>query len=220
MKKFCISFFSIFLCSIFLTACGEPENNAASSVKAIYDLYILGDTDGISSLGMSTEDIKSAQTAYDDSVKETIRANFSASGQEIDDDTLDELCSARKKALSKLEANAEITSESEGKATVVLHTTYFDESKLDEDAFYSAREAANQSGLSTLTEQQVFLMQTYTQNLIAAYNDVTPSEDTTDITVECVIQDKSWVPANMSSFGSDLALAITGQNQPSDTSQE
>ena len=79
MKKFCISFFSIFLCSIFLTACGEPENNAASSVKAIYDLYILGDTDGISSLGMSTEDIKSAQTAYDDSVKETIRANFSAS---------------------------------------------------------------------------------------------------------------------------------------------
>lgn len=63
-------------------------------------------------------------------------------------------------------------------------------------------------------------MEKYTQNLIAAYKDVTPSEDTTDITVECVIQDNSWVPANMSSFGSDLALAITGQNQDSDTSEE
>lgn len=220
MKKFCVAIFYVFLCSAFLTACGEPENNAASSVKAIYDLYILGDTEGISSLGMSDEDIKSAQTAYDDSVKETIRANFSASGQEIDDDTLNELCAARKEALSKLDASAEVTSESEGKATVVLHTTYFNESKLDTDAFYAAREAANQSGLTDIEEQQVFLMQTYTQNLIDAYKNVTPSEDTTDITVECVVQDNSWVPANMSSFGSDLALAITGQNQDSDFSQE
>ena len=218
MKKFCAAIFCIFLCSTILTACGEPENNAASSVKAIYDLYILGNTEGISSLGMSDEDIKSAQTAYDDSVKETIRSNFSASGQEIDDDTLNELCAARKEALSKLDASAEVTSESEGKATVILHTTYFDESKLDKDAFYSARESANQSGLTDIEEQQVFLMQTYTQNLIDAYKNVTPSEDTTDITVECVIQDNSWVPANMSSFGSDLALAITGQNQ--DSSQE
>ena len=220
MKKFCTVMFCILVCSALLTACGEPENNAASSVKAIYDLYILGDTEGISSLGMSDEEIKSAQTTYDDSVKETIRSNFSASGQEIDDNTLDELCAARKEALSKLEASAEITSESEGKATVVLHTTYFNESQLDKNAFYSAREAANQSGLTSLEEQQVFLMETYTQNLIAAYKDVTPSKDTTDITVECVIQDNSWVPANMSSFGSDLALAITGQNQDSDTSVE
>lgn len=220
MKKICTVVFCIFLCSAFLTACGEPENNAASSVKAIYDLYILGDTEGISSLGMSDEDIASAQSAYDDSVKETIRSNFSASGQEIDDATLDELCAARKEALSKLSASAEITFESEKRATVVLSTTYFDESKLDEDAFYSAREAANQAGLATLEEQQVFLMQTYTQNLIAAYKAVTPSEDTTDITVQCVIQNNSWVPANMSSFGSDLALAITGQSLTSDTSEE
>lgn len=220
MKKICTLIFGMFLCSAFLTACGKPENNAASSVKAIYDLYILGDTEGVASLGMSEEDIRSAQTAYDDSVKETIRSNFSASGQEIDDETLDELCAARKDALSKLSANAEITFESEGKTTVVLSTTYFDEAALDEDAFYSAREAANQAGLATLEEQQVFLMQTYTRNLIAAYQAVTPSEDTTDITVECVIQDNSWVPANMSSFGSDLALAITGQNQTADTSEE
>lgn len=220
MKKFCTVMFCILVYSTFLTACGEPENNAASSVKAIYDLYILGDTEGISSLGMSDEEIKSAQTTYDNSVKETIRSNFAASGQEIDEQTLDELCDARKEALSKLNASAEVIDESEGKATVVLHTTYFDEAKLDEDSFYNAREAANQSGLASLEEQQVFLMKTYTQNLIASYKDVTPSEDTTDITVECVIQNNSWVPVDMSSFGSDLALAITGQPQPSDTSME
>lgn len=55
-------------------------------------------------------------------------------------------------------------------------------------------------------------MDIYTKNLIKAYQDVTPSEKTTDITVECVIQNNTWVPASMASFGSDLALAITGEN--------
>lgn len=213
MKKFYSLLLCVCLCSVFLTSCGEPKNNAATSVKAIYDLYILGNTDGVFSLGMSKEDIQSARSSYDQSVKETIRSNFSASGQEIEDDTLDELCSARKDALAKMKATAEVISESDRTATVVIHTTYFNESSLDEDAFYNAREAANQSGLTELQEQQVFLMHTYTQNLIAAYKNVVPSKDTTDITVECVIQDHVWVPANMSSFGSDLALAITGQNQ-------
>lgn len=213
MKKIPAVVLCICFCSAFLTGCGQPKNDAAASVKAIYDLYILGDAKSISSLGMSEDEIKAAQNAYDDSVKETIKENFSASGQEIDTETLNNLCAARKEALSKMEAAAEVTMESDGKATVVIHTTYFLESELDEDAFYSAREAANQAGLADLSEQQVFLMKTYTQNLIAAYENVVPSEDTTDITVECVIQNGTWVPANMSSFGADLALSITGQNQ-------
>ena len=221
MKKFCVALFYIFLCTTFLTACGEPEKNAASSVKAIYDLYILGNTDGIKSLGMSDEDIKSAQTAYDDSVRETIRTNFSASGQEIDAATLDDLCTARKEALSRLKATAEVTSESEGKATVTLHTTYFDEAALDKDAFYQAKNSAtSQTSLTSIEEQQAFLMAHYTQNLIDAYKNVTPSTDTNEITVACVIQDNEWVPANMSSFGADLAIAITGPAQSADTPQE
>lgn len=213
MKKKPAVFLCICLCSALLTGCGQPQNNAAASIKAIYDLYISGDTKGISTLGMSEDEIKTAQETYDDSVKETIKANFSASGQEIDMETLNDLCAARKEALSKMTATAEVTAESEGKATVVISTTYFSESELDEEAFYSAREAANQAGLSDIATQQVFLMKTYTQNLIAAYENVVPSEDTANITVECVIQNNAWVPANMSSFGADLALAITGQNQ-------
>lgn len=110
-----------------------------------------------------------------------------------------------------MSATAEIVSESEGKATVVVHTTYFDEFDLDADAYYDAKETAQQGNFSTAEEQHIFLMDVYTQNLIEAYRNVMPSEKTTDIMVDCVIQNNTWVPANMSSFGSDLALAITGQ---------
>ncbi|MCI8300885.1 MAG: hypothetical protein HFI69_11205 [Lachnospiraceae bacterium] len=200
------------LCMAMFAGCNKPNTNAADSIKAIYDLYILGDTRAISSLGMTDEDIASAQKTYDDSLREMIRANFSDSGQEIDDDTLDELCAARKEALAEMSASAEVTEETDGTATVVVHTTYFKESALDADAFYDAREEALRLAFTDPTEQQVFLMNAYTRNLIAAYRNVTPSTDTTDITVECVIQNKTWVPANMSSFGSDLALAITGHH--------
>ncbi|MCI8859926.1 MAG: DUF5105 domain-containing protein [Lachnospiraceae bacterium] len=212
MKKIFPILFYIGLCLPLIAACNEPKTNAAESIKAIYDLYILGDTQGITSLGMTDEDISNARKIYDDSLKETIRANFAASGQEIEETTLNKLCDARKEALSKMEASSEITAESEGKATVVIHTTYFDESTLDSDAYYEAREETKKNGFSDLEEQRAFLMKLYTKNLIKAYQNVTPSKDTTDITVDCVIQNKTWVPANMSSFGSDLAQAITGQH--------
>lgn len=212
MKKFFSILFCMYFCTAFFAGCGEPKKNAADSVKAIYDLYILGDTQGITSLGMTEEDISAARQTYDDSLKETIRANFAASGQEIEEQTLDDLCEARKSALAKMSASAEVVTETDGKATVVIHTTYFDESDLDADAYYAARETAQQNSFSTKEEQQKFLMDTYTQNLIEAYQNITPSEKTTDISVDCVIQNNTWIPANMSSFGSDLALAITGQN--------
>ncbi|MEY8391001.1 hypothetical protein AALA98_06470 [Lachnospiraceae bacterium 45-W7] len=200
------------LCMSVFTGCGSTETDAADSVKAIYDLYILGDTRGISSLGMTDEDISHAQKTYDNSLKEMIRTNFADSGQEIDEDTLEELCLVRKEALAKMSASVEITEETDGRATVVIHTTYFTESSLDADAFYDAREEALQQSFTDSKERQIFLMNAYTRNLITAYRNVTPSSDTTDITVECVIQNKTWVPANMSSFGSDLALAITGHH--------
>lgn len=214
MKKFCTITLYILLCVSFLFGCGEPERDPGSSVKAIYDLYILGDTKGVSALGMSEEDITAAQTAYDDSVRETIRANFSASGQTIDDTTLDNLCSARREALSKLSATTKLTAESEGRATIVLYTTYFDEAALDKDAFYQAKSSATlHSYLSDIEKQRAYLMECYTENLINAYKNVTPSTDTNSVTVECVIQDNEWVPANMSSFGADLALATTGTQE-------
>ncbi len=211
MKKYFSILCCSILCMIFFTSCNEPKKNAADSIKAIYELYILDDTEGITALGMAEEDINAARKTYDESLRETIRAKFSASGQEIEEAVLDELCEARKEALSKMSATVEIVSEAHGKATVVVHTTYFDEIGLDADAFYDAREIAQQNTFPSVKEQQVFLMGIYSQNLIEAYQNVSPSEKTTDITVECVVQDHTWVPANMSSFGSDLALAIAGR---------
>ncbi|EOS27040.1 hypothetical protein C806_00632 [Lachnospiraceae bacterium 3-1] len=211
MKKFFPILFCICLCTTLLTGCNGPKKNAADSVQAIYELYILGNTDGIAALGIPEEDIDNARQTYHESLKETIRVKFAASGQEISEDVLNELFEARKTALSKMSASAEVISESSGKATVVVHTTYFDEDDLDADAYYEARETAWQHSFPTVADQKIFLMDTYTQNLIAAYENVTPSEKTTDIAVECVIQNNTWVPANMSSFGSDLALAITGR---------
>lgn len=211
MKKISPILLCMYLCTTLLTSCTGPKKDAADSIQAIYELYILGNTEGIVALGMSEEDINNARQIYDDSLKETLRADFAASGQEISEDVLNELCEARKTALAKMSASAEVISESSGKATVVVHTTYFDESDLDADAFYEARETSRQNNFATVEEQRVFLMDTYTQNLISAYQNVTPSEKTTDITVECVIQNNTWIPANMSSFGADLALAITGR---------
>ena len=161
---------------------------------------------------MTKEDITAARRTYEASLKDAIRSNFAASGQTIDDDTLDELCAARKKALSKMNASAEITQSGDGKATVVIHTTYFDEPALDANAFYAASETAQQLSFDTPEEQQIFLMDTYTHNLIEAYQNVSPSKDTTDITIECVVQNHIWVPASIATFGADLAMAITGQN--------
>lgn len=221
MKKFSTAVFYIFLCSLFLTACGEPKISPEDSVKAIYDLYILGETKGVEALGMSKEDINAARTSYEESVKNTIRANFSASGQEIDDKTLEELCTARKSALSKLKAVAETTSESEGKATVVLQTTYLDEADIDKSSFDLARGDAYMQQECTGTEMMPEeLMVFYTRHLIEAYEKAEPSKLRKSITVECVIQNDAWVPANMSSFGSDLALAITGQDSDDESSQE
>ncbi len=211
MRKFPFVLLCFYFFLPLLAGCNKPQMDSADSIKAIYDLYILGDTSGISSLGMTEEEIAAAQQSYDISLKDAIRANFSASGQEIDEDTLEELCKARKEALSRMSASTEIIDESEGKSTVVIHTTYFNESDMDAAAFYDARETSQQMNFSTLEEQQKFLMEIYTENLITSYQNVTPSLDTTDVKVECVIQNNTWIPANMSSFGSDLALAVTGQ---------
>ncbi len=200
------------LCTLLFSGCSSPKTNAADSIKAIYDLYILGDASGISALGMTTEDIAAAQQAYDNSLKEMIRSNFAASGQVIAEDTLEELCAVRKEAFAKMSASVEVRDESDGKATVVIHTTYFNESALDADAFYQAKEETLQMFFDAPEEQQAYLMDVYTQNLITAYQNVSPSLDTCDVTVECVVHNKTWVPASMSSFGADLALALTGRN--------
>lgn len=197
-------------CSI-LVGCGRAKPTAADSVQAIYDLYILGDTEGAFRLGLSGKDIANARTAYDDALADSIRTNFSASGLEIDEENVAAICQARREALSRMTAEFTVISEQRDTAEVLLATTYFDEQALDADAAYAARDAADQADLSDYQEYLEYVMASYTEYLIQGYQDVVPSEDMVSITVHCRIIDNVWMPADMSSFGGDLALAISGQ---------
>lgn len=193
------------------SGCGREKPTAADSVKAIYNLYILRDFSGVFQLGMTEDDVNNALEAYDNALAETIRSNFSASGLEIEEETIEEICQARIDALAKMEATAVVTSEEGARAVVTLTTTYFDEVELDTEAAYAAREDADAAGFSDYDEYLDFLMEHYTQNLIDGYHGVIPSEDTKDITVDCVIIDNTWLPEDMASFGSQLGAVVAGQ---------
>lgn len=215
MKK--ISYLFLCLC-LFYVSCStltgygrRAKPTAADSVQAIYDLYILGDTEGVSRLGLTSTDIVNARTAYDNALADSIRTNFSASGLEIDEESVTAICQARREALSRMRAECSVVSEHRDTAEVLLITTYFDEQALDADAAYAARDAANQADLNDYQEYMEYVMASYTEYLIQGYQDVLPSEDMAAVTVPCIIIDNVWMPADMSSFGGDLALAISGQ---------
>lgn len=204
----------LFICIFLslLSGCGRAKPTAADSVKAIYDLYIVGDTTGAASLGLTEEDITAAQSTYDAALADTIRSNFSASGLEIDEEIIVSICQARREALSKMNASFTVVSEEGNKAVVTLSTTYFDELALDEDAAYGAREEADAKGFEDYDAYMNFIMERYTQNLIEGYKNVTPSKETKDVTISCIIVNNVWLPENMAAFGSELGMAVAGQN--------
>ena len=210
MKKRYAIIFILCLLPI-LSGCGRTKPTAADSVQAIYDMYILRETSGAAKLGMTVEDIANALNAYDNALSEAIRSNFSDSGLEISEETMDEICQARRDALARMHAECTLTSEEGQTALVTLSTTYFDEDTLDKDAAYSAREEADAAGFTDYDEYLNFIMEAYTRNLIEGYKSVTPSEDTLDIEVTCIIVNNTWLPEDMTSFGSHLGAAVSGQ---------
>ncbi len=212
MKKIYAIIFTFCLLPL-LSGCGIEKPTAVDSVKAIYDLYILRQTAGATKLGMSEEDISNALSAYDNALAETIRSNFSDSGLEMKNSTMEEICMARRDALARMKATYTLSSEKDGTAVVTLSTTYFDEDILDKNAAYSAREEADAAGFSDYDDYLNYIMDAYTRNLIDAYKSVTPSEDTRDVLVTCIIVNNTWLPEDMSTFGSQLGAAVSGQVQ-------
>lgn len=194
-----------------VSGCGRQKPTAADSVKAIYDLYIHRDFSGVSSLGMTEKQFEEAMKAYDDALAETMRANFSVSGLEIDEETISEICQARTTALATMEADFTVVSEKNDTATVRVSTTYFDEVELDTDAAYSAREEADAAGFTDYDAYRTFLMEHYTQNLIDGYHAISPSQERKDFTVECIIINNTWIPQDMAAFGNRLAQVMAGQ---------
>ena len=210
MKKIYAIIFILCLLPI-LSGCGKAKPTAADSVQAIYDLYIMRKTAGAAKLGMTEEDITNALASYDNALSQTIRSNFSDSGLEISDETMNEICQARRDALARMQAKCTLSSVEDQTALVTLSTTYFDEDTLDKDAAYNAREEADAAGFTNYDEYLNYIMEAYTRNLIDGYKSVVPSEDTKDISVTCIIVNNTWLPEDMTSFGSQLGAAVSGQ---------
>lgn len=210
MKKTTSFLISCCLILPILVGCGISKPTAVDSVKAIYELYIQRNTEGVKKLGLTEPEISNALSQYETALSNTIRQNFSASGLEINSETIEAIFQARMDAFSKMTATYTLVSEKNGIAVVLLETTYFDEAALDTNAAYDAREAADELGFTEYEEYLNFIMETYTNNLIDGYQMVTPSEDTKQISVTCSIVNNTWLPADMAAFGGALGRAVAG----------
>ena len=211
MRKKYIVLLGLCLSLVLCVGCGREEPSAVDSVKIFYDLHIIRDTSEAGKLGMTDEDIAEALAAYDEALADTIRSDLYASGLEIDDESVAAICEARISALSRMNAEYELTSENSDTAVVTLSTTYFDEASLVEEAADAARKEADAQKFTEYKEYQTYILDAYIRNLVAGYEAVTPSTDRREVIVTCIIVDNTWLPEDLAALGSNLRLAVTSQ---------
>ncbi len=211
MKKYLSSLLIVCMTVLTLTGCGKPALMPEESILALYNLYILEDSEGALALGMSESDVTSILTSFDKALTESLKNNITSAGLVMEDAEVAEIVAARKAALKKMNATCELVSSTEETAVVVLKTTYFDESALDQKAANDALLASQESDAASEEELLLAATKAYAKNLIDGYLSVTPSADYREITIDCTFKNNVWLPANMSSFGKDLGIAISGQ---------
>ena len=132
-------------------------------------------------------------------------------GLTVEDATIEEIILARKSALKTMLATSEITSIKEEKAVVKLKTSYFDEATLNKKAAEDAIKKAKESDSSSQKKLLQLATKYYTQNLIDAYLAVTPSDEMKELEINCILSGNTWLPEDMTSFGKELGLIISGQ---------
>ena len=211
MKKYLLNLLIICMTLFTLTGCSKPSLTPDESVKALYDLYILENSEGVLSLGMTKEDVTNVLTSYNQALTDSLTANITSAGLTMDDATIAEIVNARKSALKNMTATCELISSDEESAVVLLKTTYFNEKKLDKKAANKALDASQNTDSTDEAEMLAIATNAYAQNLIDGYLSVTPSSDYKEIIVNCSFKDNVWLPDDMSAFGRDLGIAISGQ---------
>ena len=108
-------------------------------------------------------------------------------------------------------ATCELVSSDEESAVVLLKTTYFNEKKLDKKAANNALDTSQESDSTDEAEILAIATNAYAKNLIDGYLSVTPSSDYKEVVVNCTFKDNIWLPDDMSAFGKELGIAISGQ---------
>lgn len=211
MKKCLSALLFICITVLTMTGCSSPKLTPEESVLALYDLYILEESSGVMELGMTEEDVTSVLDSYNQALTDSFHANITSAGLTMEDSVIADIVEARKEALKSMTASCELVSSDETTAVVVLKTSYFSEAALDEKAANDAIAVMQESGSTDEEELLAIATEAYAQNLIDGYLAVTPSEEIKEITVDCVLSDNIWLPADMASFGEELGLVISGQ---------
>lgn len=211
MKKYLSSLLILGMTILTLAGCSKPALTPEESILALYNLYILEDSEGVRALGMSESDVTSILTSYDQALTESLKNNISSAGLTMEDAEIAEIVAARKTALKSMTATCELVSSGEESSVVLLKTTYFDEAALDEKAANDALLASQESDAVSEEELLTIATKAYAKNLIDGYLSVTPSDDYREVVIDCSFKDGVWLPSDMSSFGKDLGIAISGQ---------
>lgn len=211
MRKHLSIFLLFSIVSMFLTACSTEQNNAAEAVLSIYNLYIKEETSDVLKLGITEERVLHTLSNHNDTLIQNLQSTMNSAGLMVEDATIEQIILARKSALKTMLATCEITSIEDKKTIVKLKTSYFDEATLNKKAADDAIKKAKKSDASSQKKLLELATKYYTQNLIDAYLAVTPSEEMKELEVNCVLSGNTWFPEDMTSFGTELGLIISGQ---------
>ena len=211
MKKHLSIFLFVSIISVFLTACSNSQHNAAEAVLSIYNLYIKEETSDVFKLGITEERALLTLSNYNDALIQNLQNTMSSTGLIVEDTIIEEIILARKSALKTMLATCEITSIKDEKATVKLKTSYFDEATLNENAAKDAIKKAKKADASNQKNLLESLSSYYAQNLIDAYLAITPSKEMKELEITCILSGNTWIPEDMTSFGNELGLIISGQ---------
>lgn len=195
-----------------LTGCGSPKASPEDSAMALFDLYILRDTASAQEIGLPTDVLESALQTMDSATEETLKDNLATAGLTISDEKLSKIIDARKEAMKKLSASAQVSEKPDkNSAVVTLSVTWYDETALDTAAAEKALEVVQSENLTDVDEALERATELYADNLVEAYQNVEIQEGTREVQAVFVVTDNQfWFPENPSSFGYDLGSTVCG----------
>ncbi|PRR84058.1 hypothetical protein [Clostridium vincentii] len=205
--------------ALFLTGCAGKPAAADVTVKAFYNLYILGDSTDIEKIALTKEEVAEKFEEVKTLTQSEIKANFAAGGLSISDDQLDAIYNSEMEALKKLTVTTEIVSEDDEKATVKLTTTYFDITAIDIKAATETSDEVSAMQLTSQSELDNKIVEIYSNKLVEGFKSAEPSTETKEEYFECVkttysVNGKNkdiYTPEDMEKFTTDINMMVTNQ---------
>lgn len=213
MKRALVVVLSLVLIPMLMIGCSlKPKVSADETAKILFDFYIKGDESGLSKIGVPKNIIDETVKLQKDTFSNMIKANFSAGKLTIKDEQIAEMYKWRSEALKKVTVTSEAVNKTDTYTEVKIKSTYINEGALDEKAVNDAIEAVKKLGLTNEKDATDKLTEAYINNLIKEYKEAKPSTETKEKTFKFTIQEKVWMPENMSDFGTSISKLSIGMN--------